>query len=234
MPPLAGALQAALGADAAHHASHASVLTAFPAIQARPGSLAAGTDGPAGVAAAAAQAAQPSNAEVPPVLGLPPPPAAAAAQWAQQAYAASTQAAAARAAAAKAAQVASEQAAAAQAASTQAQIAQVSAQQAAAAQVAQSLGYNVAPIGVPTAATYADFAAPAPSAGKSATGSSGLGSMMGRARSLISSVGPAAMATAWLAPSEAVWERGHGLGRHLYADFIGSIPGEQLWTAKVA
>merc|ERR1719468_122959 len=95
-------------------------------------------------------------------MPLPPPPAAAAAQWAQHAYTASTQAAAAKATAAKAAEVASAQAAAAQAAATQAQVAQVSAQQAAAAQVAQSLGYNVAPVGVPTAASYADLSAAAP------------------------------------------------------------------------
>merc|ERR1719401_3312304 len=81
--------------------------------------------------------------KMPPVMPLPPPPAAAAAQWAQHAYTASTQAAAAK-------------AAAAQAAATQAQVAQVSAQQAAAAQVAQSLGYNVAPVGVPTQAAYGD------------------------------------------------------------------------------
>lgn len=97
------------------------------------------------------------SAMMPPVMPLPPPPAAAAAQWAQHAYTASVQAAAAKAAAAKAAEVASAQAAAAQAAATQAQIAQVSAQQAAAAQVAQSLGYNVAPVGVPTAAAYGDM-----------------------------------------------------------------------------
>eukprot|EP00930_Biecheleria_cincta_P098349 TRINITY_DN90002_c0_g1_i1.p1 TRINITY_DN90002_c0_g1~~TRINITY_DN90002_c0_g1_i1.p1 ORF type:complete len:202 (-),score=48.26 TRINITY_DN90002_c0_g1_i1:109-714(-) len=94
--------------------------------------------------------------KMPPVMPLPPPPSAAAAQWAQHAYTASTQAAAAKAAAAKAAEVASAQAAAAQAAATQAQVAQVSAQQAAAAQVAQSLGYNVAPVGVPTAASYGE------------------------------------------------------------------------------
>lgn len=93
---------------------------------------------------------------MPPVMPLPPPPAAAASQWAQHAYTASVQAAAAKAAAAKAAEVASAQAAAAQAAATQAQVAQVSAQQAAAAQVAQSLGYNVAPVGVPSAAAYGD------------------------------------------------------------------------------
>lgn len=100
--------------------------------------------------------------DLPPVMPLPPPPAAAAAQWAQHAYTASMQAAAARAAAAKAAEVASAQAAAAQAAATQAQVAQVSAQQAAAAQVAQSLGYNVAPVGVPTAAAYGDMPSAAP------------------------------------------------------------------------
>jgi len=104
---------------------------------------------------------------MPPVMPLPPPPAAAAAQWAQHAYTASTQAAAAKAAAAKAAEVASAQAAAAQAAATQAQVAQVSAQQAAAAQVAQSLGYNVAPVGVPTAAAYGDLPAAAPPYGVS-------------------------------------------------------------------
>eukprot|EP00927_Polykrikos_kofoidii_P015454 TRINITY_DN16864_c0_g1_i1.p1 TRINITY_DN16864_c0_g1~~TRINITY_DN16864_c0_g1_i1.p1 ORF type:complete len:267 (+),score=39.92 TRINITY_DN16864_c0_g1_i1:129-929(+) len=97
-----------------------------------------------------------AHAAMPPVMPLPPPPSAAAAQWAQHAYTASTQAAAAKAAAAKAAEVASAQAAAAQAAATQAQVAQVSAQQAAAAQVAQSLGYNVAPVGVPSAAAYGD------------------------------------------------------------------------------
>jgi len=100
--------------------------------------------------------------ELPPVMPLPPPPAAAAAQWAQHAYNASQQAAAARAAAAKAAEVASAQAASAQAAATQAQVAQVSAQQAAAAQVAQSLGYNVAPVGVPSAAAYGEVLLPAP------------------------------------------------------------------------
>merc|ERR1719229_1249088 len=105
--------------------------------------------------------------KMPPVMPLPPPPAAAAAQWAQHAYTASTQAAAARAAAGKAAEVASAQAAAAQAAATQAQVAQVSAQQAAAAQVAQSLGYNVAPVGVPTAAAYGDLPAAAPPYGLS-------------------------------------------------------------------
>merc|ERR1719159_2103073 len=98
-----------------------------------------------------------TEVKMPPVMPLPPPPAAAAAQWAQHAYTASTQAAAARAAAAKAAEVA-----AAQAAATQAQVAQVSAQQAAAAQVAQSLGYNVAPVGVPTAATFGAMDAAAP------------------------------------------------------------------------
>merc|ERR1712060_253698 len=105
--------------------------------------------------------------KLPPVMPLPPPPAAAAAQWAQHAYTASTQAAAARAAAAKAAEVASAQAAAAQAAATQAQVAQVSAQQAAAAQVAQSLGYNVAPVGVPTAASYGELPASSPPFGLS-------------------------------------------------------------------
>mmetsp|Transcript_49144 Transcript_49144/g.117066 ORF Transcript_49144/g.117066 Transcript_49144/m.117066 type:complete len:222 (+) Transcript_49144:80-745(+) len=105
--------------------------------------------------------------KMPPVMPLPPPPAAAAAQWAQHAYTASTQAAAARAAASKAAEVASAQAAAAQAAATQAQVAQVSAQQAAAAQVAQSLGYNVAPVGVPTAAAYGDMPSAAPPYGLS-------------------------------------------------------------------
>merc|ERR1719463_297488 len=87
--------------------------------------------------------------KMPPVMPLPPPPAAAAAQWAQHAYTASVQAAAAR-------------AAAAQAAATQAQVAQVSAQQAAAAQVAQSLGYNVAPVGVPTSAAFGNPSAAAP------------------------------------------------------------------------
>merc|ERR1719408_85482 len=87
--------------------------------------------------------------KMPPVMPLPPPPAAAAAQWAQHAYTASTQAAA------------------AQAAATQAQVAQVSAQQAAAAQVAQSLGYNVAPVGVPTAAAYGDLPVAAPPYGLS-------------------------------------------------------------------
>mmetsp|Transcript_33836 Transcript_33836/g.77229 ORF Transcript_33836/g.77229 Transcript_33836/m.77229 type:complete len:219 (+) Transcript_33836:53-709(+) len=105
--------------------------------------------------------------KMPPVMPLPPPPASAAAQWAQHAYTASTQAAAARAAASKAAEVASAQAAAAQAAATQAQVAQVSAQQAAAAQVAQSLGYNVAPVGVPTAAAYGDMPSAAPPYGLS-------------------------------------------------------------------
>merc|ERR1719463_337931 len=105
--------------------------------------------------------------KMPPVMPLPPPPAAAAARWAQHAYTASTQAAAARAAAAKAAEVASAQAAAAQAAATQAQVAQVSAQQAAAAQVAQSLGYNVAPVGVPTAAAYGELPSAAPPYGLS-------------------------------------------------------------------
>eukprot|EP00928_Gymnodinium_smaydae_P037363 TRINITY_DN25951_c0_g4_i1.p1 TRINITY_DN25951_c0_g4~~TRINITY_DN25951_c0_g4_i1.p1 ORF type:complete len:240 (+),score=46.88 TRINITY_DN25951_c0_g4_i1:80-799(+) len=105
------------------------------------------------------------TATMPPVMPLPPPPAAAAAQWAQHAYTASTQAAAAKAAAAKAAEVASAQAAAAQAAATQAQVAQVSAQQAAAAQVAQSLGYNVAPVGVPTAAAYGSVPGGAPPSG---------------------------------------------------------------------
>eukprot|EP00439_Symbiodinium_sp_Y106_P063720 s1503_g9.t3 len=105
--------------------------------------------------------------QMPPVMPLPPPPSAAAAQWAQHAYTASTQAAAAKAAAAKAAEVAAAQAAAAQAAATQAQVAQVSAQQAAAAQVAQSLGYNVAPVGVPTAAAYGDLPSAAPPYGLS-------------------------------------------------------------------
>eukprot|EP00931_Biecheleriopsis_adriatica_P079341 TRINITY_DN52741_c0_g1_i1.p1 TRINITY_DN52741_c0_g1~~TRINITY_DN52741_c0_g1_i1.p1 ORF type:complete len:210 (+),score=41.61 TRINITY_DN52741_c0_g1_i1:132-761(+) len=107
------------------------------------------------------------DVKMPPVMPLPPPPSAAAAQWAQHAYTASTQAAAAKAAAAKAAEVASAQAAAAQAAATQAQVAQVSAQQAAAAQVAQSLGYNVAPVGVPTAAAYGDLPSAAPPYGLS-------------------------------------------------------------------
>merc|ERR1712187_566197 len=49
----------------------------------------------------------------------------------------------------------------------QAQVAQVSAQQAAATQVAQSLGYNVAPVGVPTAAAYGDLPAAAPPYGLS-------------------------------------------------------------------
>ncbi|CAE7250870.1 hypothetical protein AK812_SmicGene12037 [Symbiodinium microadriaticum] len=53
------------------------------------------------------------------------------------------------------------------AAATQAQVAQVSAQQAAAAQVAQSLGYNVAPVGVPTAAAYGDLPSAAPPYGLS-------------------------------------------------------------------
>ena len=110
---------------------------------------------------------QSSNVKMPPVMPLPPPPSAAAAQWAQHAYTASTQAAAAKAAAAKAAEVAAAQAAAAQAAATQAQVAQVSAQQAAAAQVAQSLGYNVAPVGVPTAAAYGDLPSAAPPYGLS-------------------------------------------------------------------
>merc|ERR1719159_1964060 len=108
-----------------------------------------------------------TEVKMPPVMPLPPPPAAAAAQWAQHAYTASTQAAAARAAAAKAAEVASAQAAAAQAAATQAQVAQVSAQQAASAQVAQSLGFNVAPVGVPTAASYGDLPASTPPLGLS-------------------------------------------------------------------
>ncbi|CAK9050999.1 unnamed protein product [Durusdinium trenchii] len=108
-----------------------------------------------------------ANVKMPPVMPLPPPPSAAAAQWAQHAYTASTQAAAAKAAAAKAAEVAAAQAAAAQAAATQAQVAQVSAQQAAAAQVAQSLGYNVAPVGVPTAAAYGDLPSAAPPYGLS-------------------------------------------------------------------
>merc|ERR1711972_128405 len=108
-----------------------------------------------------------SDVKLPPVMPLPPPPAAAAAQWAQHAYTASTQAAAAKAAAAKAAEVAAAQAAAAQAAATQAQVAQVSAQQAAAAQVAQSLGYNVAPVGVPTSASYGNLPASAPPFGLS-------------------------------------------------------------------
>eukprot|EP00435_Cladocopium_sp_Y103_P005468 s3028_g1.t2 len=110
---------------------------------------------------------QSANVKMPPVMPLPPPPSAAAAQWAQHAYTASTQAAAAKAAAAKAAEVAAAQAAAAQAAATQAQVAQVSAQQAAAAQVAQSLGYNVAPVGVPTAAAYGDLPSAAPPYGLS-------------------------------------------------------------------
>lgn len=108
-----------------------------------------------------------TSVQMPPVMPLPPPPSAAAAQWAQHAYTASTQAAAAKAAAAKAAEVAAAQAAAAQAAATQAQVAQVSAQQAAAAQVAQSLGYNVAPVGVPTAAAYGDLPSAAPPYGLS-------------------------------------------------------------------
>ncbi|CAE7371290.1 unnamed protein product [Symbiodinium natans] len=111
--------------------------------------------------------AKDASVQMPPVMPLPPPPSAAAAQWAQHAYTASTQAAAAKAAAAKAAEVAAAQAAAAQAAATQAQVAQVSAQQAAAAQVAQSLGYNVAPVGVPTAAAYGDLPSAAPPYGLS-------------------------------------------------------------------
>mmetsp|Transcript_119959 Transcript_119959/g.334650 ORF Transcript_119959/g.334650 Transcript_119959/m.334650 type:complete len:199 (-) Transcript_119959:111-707(-) len=124
-------------------------------------------EGIAAVAPWVTSFAAPPEVKMPPVMPLPPPPAAAAAQWAQHAYTASTQAAAARAAAAKAAEVASAQAAAAQAAATQAQVAQVSAQQAAAAQVAQSLGYNVAPVGVPTAAAYGDLPAAAPPYGLS-------------------------------------------------------------------
>ncbi|CAE7691828.1 unnamed protein product [Symbiodinium pilosum] len=111
--------------------------------------------------------AKDASVQMPPVMPLPPPPSAAAAQWAQHAYTASTQAVAAKAAAAKAAEVAAAQAAAAQAAATQAQVAQVSAQQAAAAQVAQSLGYNVAPVGVPTAAAYGDLPSAAPPYGLS-------------------------------------------------------------------
>mmetsp|Transcript_93540 Transcript_93540/g.166399 ORF Transcript_93540/g.166399 Transcript_93540/m.166399 type:complete len:204 (-) Transcript_93540:53-664(-) len=118
-------------------------------------------------AARTASSFEGSSVKLPPVMPLPPPPSAAAAQWAQHAYTASTQAAAAKAAAAKAAEVAAAQAAAAQAAATQAQVAQVSAQQAAAAQVAQSLGYNVAPVGVPTAAAYGDMPSAAPPYGLS-------------------------------------------------------------------
>merc|ERR1719163_1769910 len=132
-------------------------------------------------------------ADMPPVMPLPPPPAAAAAQWAQHAYTASVQAAAAKAAAAKAAEVAAAQAAAAQAAATQAQVAQVSAQQAAAAQVAQSLGYNVAPVGVPTAAAYGDLPIAAPPYG--------LSNNPAPSNTLASSRGPWALAAAALAPS---------------------------------
>merc|ERR1719263_1250512 len=134
-----------------------------------------------------------SEIKMPPVMPLPPPPAAAAAQWAQHAYQASSQAAAARAAAAKAAEVASAQAAAAQAAATQAQVAQVSAQQAAAAQVAQSLGYNVAPVGVPTAAAYGDLPIAAPPYG--------LSNNPLPSNTLASSMGPWALTAAALAPS---------------------------------
>merc|ERR1719163_2478430 len=124
-------------------------------------------------------------ADMPPVMPLPPPPAAAAAQWAQHA-------------AAKAAEVASAQAAAAQAAATQAQVAQVSAQQAAAAQVAQSLGYNVAPVGVPTAAAYGDLPIAAPPYG--------LSNNPAPASTLSASMGPWALAAAALAPNRSALE----------------------------
>merc|ERR1719229_2175417 len=134
--------------------------------------------------------------KMPPVMPLPPPPAAAAAQWAQHAYTASTQAAAARAAAAKASEVAAAQAAAAQAAATQAQVAQVSAQQAAAAQVAQSLGYNVAPVGVPTVAAYGELPAAAPPYGLSTPNPAPVMGMAGAWE-----LGPAAALPAVLAQS---------------------------------
>lgn len=163
-----------------------------------------------------------NDVQMPPVMPLPPPPAAAAAQWAQHAYTAATQAAAAKAAAAKAAEVASAQAAAAQAAATQAQVAQVSAQQAAAAQVAQSLGYNVAPVGVPTAAAYGDLPAAAPPYGLStpnpvpnAVGSAAMMSNMGEGMVL-----PAVLMSSRMASSSAKTNTCHRRGHMAMIGFL--------------
>mmetsp|Transcript_11233 Transcript_11233/g.21134 ORF Transcript_11233/g.21134 Transcript_11233/m.21134 type:complete len:210 (+) Transcript_11233:78-707(+) len=156
-----------------------------------------------------------ADVKMPPVMPLPPPPSAAAAQWAQHAYTASTQAAAAKAAAAKAAEVAAAQAAAAQAAATQAQVAQVSAQQAAAAQVAQSLGYNVAPVGVPTAAAYGDLPSAAPPYGLSSPNPM-----------------PASMASMhplWILPALAVSVQGDLMGKKKdRSEFLPSVPVDVL------
>merc|ERR1719333_1304558 len=74
-----------------------------------------------------------------------------------------------------------------------AQVAQASAQQAAAAQVAQSLGYNVAPVGVPTAAAYGDLPIAAPPYG--------LSNNPAPASTLSASMGPWALAATAFTPN---------------------------------
>ncbi|CAE6972179.1 unnamed protein product [Symbiodinium sp. CCMP2592] len=160
--------------------------------------------------------------QMPPVMPLPPPPSAAAAQWAQHAYTASTQAAAAKAAAAKAAEVAAAQAAAAQAAATQAQVAQVSAQQAAAAQVAQSLGYNVAPVGVPTAAAYGDLPSAAPPYGLSSPNPM---------PTTLSSVHPLWILPAALAAS--CFEGARPGSKPSPGEFLPSVPADFIESSKI-
>merc|ERR1719145_125200 len=68
--------------------------------------------------------------------------------------------------------------------------------QAAAAQVAQSLGYNVAPVGVPTAAAYGDLPAAAPPYGLSTPNPAPVMGMAGAWE-----LGPAAALPAVLAQS---------------------------------